>query len=338
MAKRRQAAAAVAAGPQRGHQLWSLAPRKATTGAVRRPIMNASSRWSVALALLLPAVAVVELIGNRLTERIVPPMSSFERAAEIVRRGHLPGDLVVFAPDWMSQTRVALGEWISLEDELRGDTFDRPRLWELALDGRRSPETAGMTPLERHPLDRLTLTLYRNDTYMPALWRAHDEWRSARVTIGAPDGEKPCPWQEREGRHSCAQAAGEPWVWVGQVFISDVGFRPRRCLWAHPTERGPMHVTFADVPAGTRLTGHTGLTYAAFRDVNQAPVFLDVEVDGALMGRTVHPGDVGWTTFVYDLPPGPATRTIRFTVTTPSQGMRHFCFDAAVRAPPEDAG
>ena len=286
-------------------------------------------------ALLLPLVAVVELVGNWMTANEVPPMESFRPSADAIRKEHRDGDLVVFAPAWMTQTRVALGEWMTFDDEVRSDTFDHPRIWELALEGRSSPETEGLPVLSRRELDRLTLTLYRNTSYRPAVWRAYDEVAAAKFSIALPEGEKPCPWDPSAKRHSCGPVIGEPWVWLGQQYLTDVGFMPRRCLWNHPTERGPLRTRFDEVPGGTKLTVHTGLAYAAYRDTNwESPVYLEVEIDGRSAGRIVHRGDVGWTTTVYDVPPGPERHSLAFVVTTPKQGMRHFCWDAAMRVEP----
>lgn len=293
--------------------------------------MKILRQWPLVLAAIVPIIAIVEIAGNVRTADAVPPMSAFRPAAQILRTAHRPGDLVVFAPAWMSQTRVALGEWMTIADQARGDTFDYPRVWELALDGYHSPDVAGLDVIERHELDRLTLTLYRNPDHRPAVWRAYEEVRSGRVTVGLPGGEQACPWDERQQRHSCAGPTHEPWVWVGPYFMTDVQFRPRFCLWAHPTERGPVHVRFDDVPTGTTLVVHTGLTYGAYRDPNRGSVFADTEIDGRHAGRIENAYDVGWTTAVYDVPPGPDRRTVRISISTRSQGMRHFCFDATMR-------
>jgi hypothetical protein len=287
--------------------------------------------WPVLLALLVPLCAVVDWAGGAWIASRVPPAEAYADARRIVAAEHQPGDLVLVTPDWLGQGRVALGDWMPLEDQARAEALGYPRIWDLSLPDRQAPETEGLPAIRSWDLDTLTLTLYRNTRYGLPLWRALDEIASARVAVRTPDGDRPCRWDARARRQQCGDQFGEPWVYVGPIVIADMDQRALLCLWAHPTDRGPLVVTFDDVPSGVRLTGGTGLTYVAGRDRDKTPVVLVARVDEVEVGSVVHPDAVGRRTFDFPVPPGPERRRVTFEVSSEFQGMRHFCFDATMR-------
>lgn len=290
--------------------------------------------WPLALGALLPALAVVELVGNAWTAHLVPDEPAFEAAAAVVAAEHRDGDLVIVHPEWLGAGRVAMGPWIPLEDETRADVLDYPRIWVLTLDGRRHPDTEGL-PVEREwAFDGLRLTRFRNTRYAPALWRAYDHVADAAVAVRLPEGEKPCRWDGREGKHQCGPPVAEPWVWVGPFVTTDMAQQAHFCLWSHPTQRGPVVITFEEVPAGRTLSLYTAMTYVAARDMDKPPVHIEVEIDGRLVGAADQPDGAPWQRWSFPVPDGPPVRTVRFLVSAVFQGMRHFCFDAAMRGAP----
>lgn len=290
--------------------------------------------WPVVVGALLPLLAVVELVGNAWTAGLVPPSPAFDAPRRIVAAQHRPGDLVVVYPDWMGDGRVALGPWMPLQDQARGDLLDYPRVWELTLDDRQDPELSAL-PLERSwAFDGLALRLYRNPTATPALWRAFDAVPDAHARVAAPEGDVPCRWDERDQQHHCGDSFGQPWVHVAQFLITDMNQQAHDCVWAHPTLRGPLVVTWDGVLAGRTLVVHAAMTYEAARDMDKPPVRMDVVLDGNVLGTAVQPDGAGWQTWTYPVAPGAPTRQLEFRVHTEFQGMRHFCFDATMRGEP----
>jgi hypothetical protein len=296
--------------------------------------MRVLRHWPLAVGALLPLVAVVELFGNWWTARIVPPPAAFAGPRKVVAAEHREGDLVIVAPEWLGEGRVALGPWMPLRDQARGDILDYPRVWELTLEGRRSPETAGLPVEKAWSFDRLSLTRYRNPTYRPALWRAFDDPASAKVHIAAQEGDIPCRWEEREQQHRCGDSFGQPWVYVAPFVVTDMNQQAHFCLWAHPTLKGPIVATWENVPAGKTLVVHTAMSYIAARDMDKLPVLMDTVLDGTTLGTAVQPDGAGWRTWTYAVPPGAERRQVQFRVMTGFQGMRHFCFDATMRGQP----
>jgi hypothetical protein len=302
--------------------------------------MKALRFWPYAVALLLAAVAVVELVGNEVTAHLVPPPEAFAAPRRVLERECRPDDLVLVVPEWMGDGRVALGPWLKLEDQYRDDISEYRRVWLLALGERGDPKVAGLPVERRWSFDRLTLTLYGNPAYGPRLWNAMEHVAEARAEVR--DGERPvaCAWETRglsaecgHERFECGRAFGEPWVCVGRTVITDMERHPRNCIWAHPTQRGPLVIAFDDVPGGARLTGHTGFRDSTALEERDKPTTLTVDVDGVEIGTTAHYVGVGWQPFVFDVPPGPPLRTVRFVVQSAFQGRRHFCFDATMRGP-----
>jgi hypothetical protein len=289
----------------------------------------------IALGALLPVVAVVELAGNAWTASLVPPAAGFVPARRVVAEQRRAGDLVVVTPEWLADGRVALGDWMPLKDQVRGDILDYPRVWELALEGHRSPELAALPVEQRWSFDDgLTLALYRNTTYAPAVWHAYDQYGSATVVVRMPDGEQPLRWDDRDRQFHLDESLGQPWMWVGPWLVTDMEQQAYSCLWSHPTESGPLVISFADVPDARRLVVHTALEYAAARELNKKPVRLDVEIDGRVVGTAEQPDGAPWRTWEFEVPPGPARHSLRFVITTEWQEMRHFCWDATLRGEP----
>ena len=301
--------------------------------------MTPLRHWPLAVGALLPLCAVVELAGNAWTAGIVPSPATFAEPRAVVEREFQDGDLVVVYPDWMGDGRVALGPWMPIRDQARGDILDYPRVWQLAPDGRRAPELAGL-PVERSwSFDGLSLELLRNTSYAPARWRAYDDIGNARVVIASGEGDKPCVWRPQDQAHHCGDGFGQPWVFVGQFLMTDMDQQPRRCLWAHPTDVGPIVVTWDRAPSGRTLVVHTTLSYLAAREMKYAPVYLETLVDDRPLGTAVQADGMPFQTWRYDVPPpadGGASgeRRVELRVRTDFQGMRHFCFDAAMRGEP----
>src|SRR5688572_6666760 len=109
------------------------------------------ARLAALPALLLVAIAIWEIVATRAHARSVPDDAAWEKAAAIVRAGHRPGDLIVFAPAWNDPVgRLHLGDLISIEMAARMDADRYGRIWELSIRGANAPEVAGLAPVEEH--------------------------------------------------------------------------------------------------------------------------------------------------------------------------------------------
>jgi len=87
-------------------------------------------------AALLIVVALWEACATVRDSRSVPDDDAWARAEKIVRADYKPGDLIVFAPDWVDPVgRLHLGDLISVEAAGRMDDAKYARIWELSIRG-----------------------------------------------------------------------------------------------------------------------------------------------------------------------------------------------------------
>ncbi len=97
-------------------------------------------------------------------------------------------------------------------------------------------------------------------------------------------------------RYACS---GGPAYFVGVTIIDDQDYRPRRCIFAHPTVGGSLRLTFADVPLGKVIRGHAGLSYFLARDGLGTPVELSAFAGDRELGRHEHHDEWGWREFEF---------------------------------------
>jgi hypothetical protein len=108
-----------------------------------------SRRLGAIPAALLVAVAIWEIGATRCRATSVPGDAEWAAAAQHVRIGYQPGDLIVFAPSWADPIgRLHLGDLIPLETAGRIDSARFGRIWELSIRGAHAPEVAGLSPVD----------------------------------------------------------------------------------------------------------------------------------------------------------------------------------------------
>ncbi|MBA3396116.1 MAG: hypothetical protein H0T89_26035 [Deltaproteobacteria bacterium] len=248
------------------------------------------------LAGLLLAIAVWEIVATRHAATRVPGDDTWRRAAAVVRAGHQPGDLIVFAPPWVDPVgRMHLGDLIPVEMAGRMDADRYGRIWEVAHAGERAAETAALRPVEERAVGGLVVRRFERT---PVEIRADVRELLPQARIAGP---------------------GRP-----TLELAEVGFTPRRCIQVSPPPGQAVRITFA-LPAGT-LVGHAGLADVFTRRDIRAPGTLDVEVGGRVVA-SVSPGvDDGWVRFAAPIPGGDVT----FVARAPAP-QRLICFAAEVR-------
>ena len=289
-------------------------------------------RWSWLIWAALPAFAVFELMMSWHLSAGGPSRDELDRAAEVIRERYREGDLVVIAPRWLRQARVALGHrLLPLADQARPDEATYSRLWELSSAGHRAPEAEGLEAELERAFGEVTVRRYR---LTPRAVDLHDfvaRWAEARITAIEPEGA-PSPCRRRGGRAQCGRPGRDEWV--GTETISDLGHRPRRCLWAHPlTDGRRLRIDFTGVPRGEVIEGHTATDYVVGRRCSESPTDLTVLVDGEVVAQIRHHDCDGWSPFRAPLPAGEGPVRVTFEVTAPEPERRHFCFQAQMRRP-----
>ncbi|MGE5183780.1 MAG: hypothetical protein ACM31C_17035, partial [Acidobacteriota bacterium] len=86
----------------------------------------------IAPAVLLLAVSLWEAWAARVDAADVPGELEWKAAADLVRGGYQPGDLIVSAPAWIDPlVRMRLGDLMPVRDVARMDSAQYARIWEV---------------------------------------------------------------------------------------------------------------------------------------------------------------------------------------------------------------
>lgn len=273
----------------------SDAPDEPDTPAPARP----RRRWLAgAPALLVVAVAAWEIVAALAAK--APDDADWARAAQVVRAGHRPGDLIVFAPGWADPIgRLHLGDLIPLEMAARMDGARYGRIWELSIRGGRAPEIAGLAPVETITAGGVEVRRYER----------------APVEVAA----------DLVDRLATARIEGA--LRPPALELAEVGFAPHRCILVVPPLGKPVRITFSGL-VGQSLVGYAGIADVFTRRDVRAPGRIEVEIGGRVVAA-ISPGvDDGWVRFSAELPDAPTDVT--FAISAPVAN-RQLCFAAEVR-------
>ena len=257
-------------------------------------------RWlGLVPALLLLVIAGWELVATRHAATSVPDDAAWARAAEVVRAGHQPGDLILFAPRWVDPVgRMHLGDLMPIAMAARMDAARYGRIWELSIRGARAPETAGLSPVETSDRGGVTVRRFERP---PAIVLA-----DVRERVLAAKAELVTP----------------------RVELAEVGYEPHRCILAVPPAGKPARITFPQLPLGAELVGYVGIADAFTRRDDRTPVRISVEIAGQAVASATAGVDDGWVRFAAATTPGTADVTFVLSAERPG---RQLCFAAETR-------
>jgi hypothetical protein len=259
-----------------------------------------ASPIAVVPALLLVVLSLWEVCATPRNAADVPSDRAWTRAEAIVRAGYQPGDLIVFAPEWVDPVgRLHLGDLIPVEMAGRMDSARYGRIWELSIRDAHSPETAGLAPVSSHEDDGLTIRTFAR-TPVTVVSDVRDQLAGVRVDGG--------------GRPS--------------LELAEVGFAPHRCLQITPSPGRPVRITFPQLALGRALVGYVGLADVFTRRDIRAPGSLAVEIGGRVIASATAGVDDGWVRFEATTTPGPADVTFIASASAP---RRLICFAAEAR-------
>jgi hypothetical protein len=310
----------------------------------------AHPRWRYA-ALLVPVVAVVELLAQAVIQARVPKESHWRAAAAYLRAARHPGDLVTSAPLWTDPlARLYFADMIPLEDAARPDATRYRRALVATIRGGANPDLRGWRETAHRDFGPITVRTLTNPSPVTVRYDLieHLHPPDAAAFRVAGNDTTPCEWRTGSfvaggglGQGALAHpdrffCSPEGWNYVGLTTIEDMEHRGRRCIWSHPIQGGVMVTRFRDVPIGARFHGHHGIAYEAERgdDLgNQGgPVELRVLIDGNEAGRSVHHDGEGWLGFEVDTRQwANSNHELAIEVRAENAGMRHYCYEGDVR-------
>jgi hypothetical protein len=260
---------------------------------------------AAAPALFLAAVALWEMAAvSRVDERTAEGREWRELSAAL-RARHRPGDLVLFAPDWIDPIgRHYVGDLLSIEMAGRMDAARYAVLWEVAERGARAPETAGLQPTASQDFGRLVLRRY--------------EQRPAEVVT---DFAAALPGAQVSGR-----SRGKP-----SVRLEEVGFAPHQCVLVVPEPNQTARIRYDGVALGSQLVGYVGLADVFTRRDIRDPGRLVVSVDGRVVAEVTAGVEDGWVRFAAPTRAGNAVVEFAATAVGPRARDRRVCFAAEAR-------
>lgn len=262
--------------------------------------------WLAAVpAVLLVVIALWEAIAAQRAGAGVPGDEDWARAAQVVRGAHEPGDLIVFAPDWIEPVgRLHLGDLIPIEMAARMDAARYGRIWELSIRGARSPDTAGLSPVQTFDVGGVTVRFFAR----------------APAEVLADLRER-LPSARSEGAGEGAGALQRP----AAVELAEVGFAPHRCILAVPRPGAPARLVFPALPAG-ELVGYVGIADIFTRRDDRRPGRLAIEQVGRPLAAVTAGVEDGWVRFAARVEAG----DVAFVIASEG-GSRQVCFAAEVR-------
>ena len=252
---------------------------------------------SLAVGGLLVLVALWEIVAARVQTSRVPDDGAWKQAAALVRKEWQPGDLVVFAPDWVDPVgRMHLGDLLPIEAAARPHIMGYPRIWELSIRGAHTKDLASLPVEVDTEIAGIQVRRLKN---LPMEKLA--------------DTFELLPQAKFEGGGA-------------SLVLAEVGFAPHRCIQAVPAPSGkPLRITFPSLPAGL-VTTSAGLADVFKRRTYRHPAKLDVEVAGKVVASLAPGIATGWTHAPpFTHPGGPLT-----FVLTADQPERLVCFAAQV--------
>jgi hypothetical protein len=258
-----------------------------------------------------------------------------------------PGDVVVVAPSWADPwARKTLGDGVfPLRDIARPDVSRYATALEIGMLGQTSSELGEFREVSRRQVGPFLLRRLENPHPTPIVFDFVDHLAAGHAEVRVTEPDTKCPYNTHArpiagglGGHPTFPAAryecpGGVYFNVSETVIADQDFRPRRCIWAHPPNRGEVVLRFSDVNLGNMIRGHGGLYWIIERDKPGGPITVRVRVNGDEIGSYEHKDGDGWSLF--ELPLGAQAQkknaTVEFGVSAKNNMHRHFCFEADSR-------
>jgi hypothetical protein len=309
--------------------------------------VRAGGRWRAPLVVAVALLGLSELGFHVYFSRSAPSLEEWGAVQPLVSELAGPGTLIVVAPEWAEpNARFALGsKLMPLAHVARPDESSFERALEVAILGESTAALGGWRLEGERRAQKFSLRSWTNPNPARVLYDflAHIEPNALSVEVQREAGPEPCPYGT--GAVSNGDLAGHPtfprrrfscpgaeWSFVGVTVIEDQNYRPRQCVWAHPSNRGTLALRFSDVPLGTAIVGYGGLPYFFEREWRGTPIELEVLVAGQALGTWKHADGEGWKRFEFSTEAFSGQRQpVEFRVRSRQTRSRQFCFQASAR-------
>ena len=320
-------------------------------------------RWLDWIFLLVPAVGLLELVGQCAFAERAPTPEDWGRLSSAVAemRGAELGTSetpILIAPTWAEPTarHVLDAGLLPLRHLARPDEQSFARVLEVSAMGQAVSSVADWPVRDERRQGPFVLRLRENPHWREPKYRFVDHVfpPDLFVSVLGPRGDVSCTWTEHARRETGGLAGapafperrfrcpGGTRFFVGVTVIDgSAEYRPRRCIWAHPGRSEPVQLRFRGVPVGDVIRGYGMIPWLIERHRRGAPVEMKVRVDGEVIGTYRHVDGDGWRPFAFKVPPPPSSSSssgdtdaekqtvdVDFEVQAPLSAKRYFCFYA----------
>jgi hypothetical protein len=297
---------------------------------------------------LLPLLAVIELIAQFFFASCAPNLEQWQALRPTIAELRKQDEFVVIAPYWAEpNARYAFGDVLMpLRDVARPDERGYSRAIEVSILGERTPELTAWRVVSERAQGKFVVRILENPHPEPAQFDFVDQLGPEHAQAQAKQGGsyQDCPWNDHAEVTNGALDDGHPtfpgqrfacrgpeWNFVGVTVLEDQRYRPRRCIWAQPSNGGGTLVRYGAVPLGRVIRGHTALPYWVERWGKGKPITMVVRVGETTVGEVVHKDAEGWKQFELSTEAfAGRTLAVEFEVKTASGPQRQFCFQAEV--------
>jgi hypothetical protein len=305
-------------------------------------------RWQPLGVASVALLGLLELGLHLHFSHAAPSLDQWSALQPVVARLATPGTLVVTSPEWAEpNARLAFGgELMPLGHVARADESGFEHALEISILGEGASSLQGWQLDHEQREGGFVLRSWTNPHVRPVRYEFIDHLSPADATVSVLRAKGPaeaCPYGN--GKVTNGDLGGHPtfprkrficsggeWQMVGVTVIEDQDYRPRRCIWAHPSSRGTLDVRFESVPIGTSITGYGALPYLFERETHGTPIELEVLVGGTSVGRYQHADGEGWKRFELSTAAfAGQSLPVEFQVRSRLVRDRQFCFEASVR-------
>ena len=301
--------------------------------------------WLRFLWLVVPLLGLAELGGHFFFARRAPRVADWQQIVGPVTELREPDMPVVVAPYWAEPlARHALGPGgMPVRHVARPDLSGYAQALEVSVLGQEASELSGWSTLQERSVGGFRLRVRQNPAPASVRFDFVAELSPERVSVLDGRGAE-CSWNVHAravtgGLHGHIAFTRERFAcrggvqyFVGATVVDDETYRPRRCIWAHPTDGGALSIRYRAVPLGQVVRGYGALSWFLMRDGVGAPIEMTIEVDGEPIGEFVHSDEQGWHGFEFSTGSrAGSTADVTFKVRSESPKDRHFCFYADTR-------
>ncbi len=264
----------------------------------------------------------------------VPKDSDWKAAGQYIKSKWEKGDFVAITPYWALQGEAALrGKRKMLIQHPEKEVFpDTKRLWVVSAFGRFEDggkqtmlKRDGVKLIDEKRFGKLNVYLFSVPDTLRIKYDFTDHIDAAEVFMLKQKVHKTSCGAMIHGKFICT---ANDWNWVGATH-KFIGMAKRKVIWAHPVNDASLNIQYYDIPLGNKLIINTALTLFAATLPDGADVFVDIYVNGKLIGTAKQPNSAKMHHFEFDLQDAANhLGDVRFAIHSPNVGRRHFVFQA----------